>query len=209
MMDRYVTGAVIRRLREGKGMTQEELARRIHVSGKAVSKWETGQGFPDLSLLDPLARALDISVIELMSGEDRRNGNRSANMLKSRFYVCPVCGNVILAAGEAMISCCGITLPPLTPECPDTGHALRVAVSEDEYYVSSDHPMEKDHCLSFLAAVSDQGVHLVKLYPEGAAEARFGIRGVRCLLAYCSRHGLFRLDREAFGTDVTPAPYRT
>ena len=129
MMDRYVTGAVIRRLREGKGMTQEELARRIHVSGKAVSKWETGQGFPDLSLLDPLARALDISVIELMSGEDRRNGNRSANMLKSRFYVCPVCGNVILAAGEAVISCCGITLPPLTPEVPDAGHALRVAVS--------------------------------------------------------------------------------
>ena len=61
-MDRYVTGAVIRRLREKKKITQEELAEMIHVSGKAVSKWETGQGFPDISLLEPLAKALDISV---------------------------------------------------------------------------------------------------------------------------------------------------
>ena len=67
-MDRYVTGAVIRRLRERKKITQEELADMIHVSGKAVSKWETGQGFPDISLLEPLAKALDISVIQLLSG---------------------------------------------------------------------------------------------------------------------------------------------
>ena len=59
-MDRYVTGAAIRDLREAKGMTQEELAARVHVSGKAVSKWETGRGFPDISLLEPLAKALDI-----------------------------------------------------------------------------------------------------------------------------------------------------
>ena len=96
-MDRYVTGAVIRRLREKKKITQEELADMIHVSGKAVSKWETGQGFPDISLLEPLAQALAISVIELLSGEDIRNTNRSSNMAKGRFYVCPVCGNVIIA----------------------------------------------------------------------------------------------------------------
>ncbi|MBQ2677381.1 MAG: helix-turn-helix transcriptional regulator, partial [Firmicutes bacterium] len=53
-MDRYVTGAVIRELREKKKLTQEELAEKIYVSGKAVSKWETGQGFPDISLLEPL-----------------------------------------------------------------------------------------------------------------------------------------------------------
>ena len=192
-MDRYVTGAVIRRLRERKKITQEELADMIHVSGKAVSKWETGQGFPDISLLEPLAKALDISVIELLSGEDITNTNRSFNMAKGRFYVCPVCGNVIAATGETVVSCCGITLPPLEAEPADEEHAIRKEIAEDEFYVSVDHPMTKDHYISFLAAVSDFGVHLVKLYPEGNAEARFKIDRVRKIYAYCNRHGLFRL----------------
>lgn len=192
-MDRYVTGAVIRRLRERKKITQEELADMIHVSGKAVSKWETGQGFPDISLLEPLAKALDISVIELLSGEDITNTNRSFNMAKGRFYVCPVCGNVIAATGETVVSCCGITLPPLEAEPADEEHAIRKEIAEDEFYVSVDHPMTKDHYISFLAAVSDFGVQLVKLYPEGNAEARFKIDRVRKIYAYCNRHGLFRL----------------
>jgi len=192
-MDRYVTGAVIRRLREGKKMTQEELAERIHVTSKAVSKWETGQGFPDISLLEPLAKALDISVIELLSGEDVRNRNRSFNMLKGRFYVCPVCGNVIRATGEALVSCCGITLPPLDAEPADADHLIRAEIVEDEYYVTVDHPMTRDHYISFLAAVSDQGSQFVKLYPEGDAETRFKINCVKRLYAYCNRHGLFQV----------------
>ena len=192
-MDRYVTGAVIRKLRENKKMTQEELAEKIFVSSKAVSKWETGQGFPDVSLLEPLADALDISVIELLSGEDIRNLNRSSNMARAKFYVCPVCGNVIQSTGEAVISCCGITLPPLEPESADGQHMIRKEIAEDEYYVTVDHPMTKDHYISFLAALSDQGIQLVKLYPEGPAETRFKISRVRKLYAYCNRHGLFRL----------------
>ena len=191
-MDRYVTGAVIRKLRENRKMTQEELAARLYVSSKAVSKWETGRGFPDVSLLEPLADALGISVIELLSGEDVRNRNRSSDMLKGKFYVCPVCGNVIRAVGEAVISCCGITLPQLEPEAPDAEHELRVEVVEDEYFVSVDHPMEKDHYISFLAAASDRGMQLVKLYPEENAEARFKIDRVGKLYAYCNRHGLFQ-----------------
>lgn len=192
-MDRYVTGAMIRRLRESKKMTQEELADRIYVSGKAVSKWETGQGFPDISLLEPLAKALDISVIELLSGADIRNRNRASNMLRTRFYVCPVCGNVIRTTGEAVVSCCGITLPPLEPEDADADHGISVETVEDEYYVSLDHPMTKEHHISFLAAVSDQKIQFVKLYPEGNAEARFKINGVKTIYAYCKRHGLFRV----------------
>ena len=192
-MDRYVTGAVIRRLRERKKMTQEELAAKIYVSGKAVSKWETGQGFPDISLLEPLAGALDISVIELLSGEDIRNRNRSFHMLRSVFYVCPVCGNAVLATGEAVISCCGVTLPPAEPEPEDPAHQLHVEVVEDEYYVTLDHPMTKEHYISFLAAASDKEMQFEKLYPEGGSEARFRLRGVRLLYAYCNRHGLFRL----------------
>ena len=191
-MDRYVTGAVIRRLRESKKLTQEELAQRIHVSGKAVSKWETGLGFPDITLLEPLAEALDISVIELLSGEDVRNSNPHSNILRSKFYVCPVCGNVIGSVGEAVISCCGITLPPITPEPADDEHVISAEIVEDEYYVTVNHPMTKEHYISFLAALSDQGIQFVKLYPEGSAEARFKLSRVRTLYAYCNRHGMFR-----------------
>ena len=193
-MDSYITGAVIRRLRESKKMTQEELAERIYVSSKAVSKWETGQGFPDISLLEPLAKALDISVIELLSGEDVRNRNRASNITKVKYYICPVCGNVIQAIGEAVVSCCGITLPPAEPEETDADHCMRVETVEDEYYVTVEHPMERDHHISFLAAVSDQGIQFAKLYPEGNAEARFKINRVKRLYAYCNKHGLFQRD---------------
>lgn len=192
-MDKYVTGAVIRKLRENKNMTQEELAEKVFVSSKAVSKWETGQGFPDVSLIEPLAKALGISVIELLSGEDIKNCNRSSNMLKGRFYVCPVCGNVIHATGEAVVSCCGITLPPLDAEECDDEHRINVETIEDEYYVTVNHPMTKDHYISFLAAVSDQGVQLVKLYPEGPCETRFRKNCIRKIYSYCNHHGLFML----------------
>ena len=169
-MDKYVTGSVIRRLRENKNMTQEELAGKVFVSSKAVSKWETGQGFPDISLIEPLAKALDISVIELL-----------------------FCGNVINTTGEAVISCCGITLPPLEAESCDGEHDITVETIEDEYYVTVSHPMTKEHYISFLAAVSDQGVQFIKLYPEGNAEAVFRINCVSRIYAYCNRHGLFML----------------
>ena len=97
-------------------------------------------------------------MIELLSGEDIQNRNRSSNMLRGKFYVCPVCGNVIRASGEALVSCCGITLPPLEPEEADAEHLIRKEIVEDEYYVTVDHPMTKDHYISFLAAVSDQAV---------------------------------------------------
>ena len=196
-MDNYVTGAVIKRLRENKKMTQEELAQKIFVTSKAVSKWETGKGFPDVGLLESLGKALDVSVIELLSGEDITNLNKACNMAKGKFYVCPVCGNVIQTTGEAVISCCGITLPPLEAEEPNEEHSLNVETVEDEYYVTMNHPMTKEHYVSFIAAISDDGVQLIKLYPEGEVQARFKISRVRKLYAYCNRHGLFEVDRKA------------
>ena len=193
-MDNYVTGALIKKLREAKHLTQEELADKVCVSGKAISKWETGRGFPDIGLLEPLAKALGISVVELLSGTDITNRNRSSDMKKSKFYVCPVCGNVIQSTGEAVISCCGLTLPPLEAETPDEEHAINVEVVEDEYYVTLDHPMTKTHYISFLAAVSDQNVQLVKLYPEGGAETRFKINRTERIYACCNRHGLFAVS---------------
>ncbi|MBR6393037.1 MAG: helix-turn-helix domain-containing protein [Eubacterium sp.] len=190
-MNRYITGAVIRRLREKKKLTQEELANKIYVSSKAVSKWETGAGFPDISLIEPLAEALGISVIELLNGEDIQNTNPSSNMIKSSFYVCPVCGNIIQSVGQAVVSCCGVTLPPLEAEECDCEHRIIIETVEDEYYVHLDHPMSKAHYISFIAAVSDEGVQLIKLYPEGNAEARFKKKRIKHFYAYCNRNGLY------------------
>ena len=203
-MDNYVTGGVIKALREKKKMTQEELAQKIFVTGKAVSKWETGRGFPDIGLLESLGQALGVSVIELLSGQSITNNNKACNMTKGNFYVCPVCGNIIHTKGEAVISCCGITLPALEADAagPSTGsgttnaHSIKVEIIEDEYFVTLDHPMTKDHYISFIAAISDQGIQMVKLYPEGPAQARFKIAGVRKLYACCKLHGLFAVDRK-------------
>ena len=191
-MNAYVTGAAVKRLREEKNMTQAELAQKIGVSSKTVSKWETGKGLPDISLLQPLAQALGISVIELMNGEPIVNRNLSANLLRSRFYVCPVCGNVIHGLGTAVVSCCGITLPPLEAEEPDEDHTVTVEKVEDELFLSLRHPMTKEHYISFLALVTTDRLQLVKLYPEGNAETRLQMRGMGYLYYYCNRHGLFR-----------------
>ena len=191
-MDNYVTGAAIKRLREKKEITQAELADKIGVTAKAVSKWETAKGLPDISLIEPLAAALGTSVTELMSGETVVNGNVSANMLRAKLYVCPVCGNVIHAVGEAAISCCGVNLPPLEAEETDGTHQISVEPVEHEYYVTVDHEMTKEHYISFIAYVTSDRFELVKLYPEGNAEARFARRGHGFIYYYCNRHGLMK-----------------
>ena len=190
-MDQYVTGTMIKTLREKRRLTQSQLAQKLNISDKTVSKWETGKGYPDITLIEPLAQALDISVMELLSGCDITNTNRCGNMLRTKLYVCPVCGNVIHATGEAAIACHGITLPPLEAEEPEEKHTLKIERVEDEYYVSAAHPMEKEHYISFFAALSDNGIQLVKLYPEGEAAARFKRSRVQKLYYYCNRHGLF------------------
>ena len=191
-MDAYVTGATVKALREGRGMTQAELAERIGVSSKTVSKWETGKGLPDISLLQPLAGALGISLIELMNGEHITNRNISANMTRCKFYVCPVCGNVIHAMGSAVVSCCGISLPPLEAEEPGEDHEVTVEAVEDEHFVTVCHPMTKTHFISFVAFVTTDRLQLVKLYPEGDAQTRLQLRGRGHLYYFCNRHGLFR-----------------
>lgn len=188
----YVTGNVIKELREQKHMTQKQLAEQLHVSDKTVSKWEVGRGLPDVELLVELASALGVSVAELLAGEYAVNGNRSGNMKKTVFYVCPVCGNIIQAAGEGAYSCCGIALPPLEPEHCDEEHEIRIEQIDNEYYVSMAHDMTKSHSISFFAYVTSNTVQLLKLYPEQNAEGRFARRGHGYVYAYCNRHGLFR-----------------
>ena len=191
-MNTYVTGNTIKQLREGRGLTQAELAQMIGVSSKTISKWETAKGLPDISLLQPLAQALGISVIELMNGEQITNRNVSANLLRGKFYVCPVCGNAIHSTGSALVSCCGITLPPLEAEEADEEHGITIENVEDEHFITIHHPMTKEHFISFAAFVTCDRIQMVKFYPEGNAETRMQLRGMGQLYYYCNRHGLFR-----------------
>lgn len=191
-MNSYVTGSAIKQLREGRNLTQAELAEKIGVSSKTVSKWETGKGLPDISLLQPLAGALGVSVIELMNGEPIANRNVSANMLRGKFYVCPVCGNVIHAMGNALVSCCGITLPSLEAEEADDDHGVTIENVEDEHYITVQHPMTKGHFISFVAVVTTDRMQMVKFYPEGDAATRLQLRGMGRLYYCCNQHGLYK-----------------
>ena len=193
-MNQYVTGTVIKELREKDKMTQFQLAEKLGVSDKTVSKWETGKGYPDITLLEPIAKVFRISVTELISGSTIHNANVSANMMRSKFYVCPVCGNVIHTMGEAAIHCHGILLTPLEAEPTDERHMIFIERVEDEYYVRIDHSMTKEHFISFVAAASSDDMQMVKLYPEGNAEVRFKLRRVRRIFFYCNRDGLFSIN---------------
>ena len=192
-MNTYITGTTIKALREAKGLTQSQLAEQIGVSDKTVSKWETAKGLPDLSLLEPLGQALGVSVLELLSGQPIVNKNISGNMLRTKFYVCPVCGNILHATGSTLISCCGITLPPLEAEDADDAHRPIIEPVEDEHFVTVPHPMTKQHFISFLAYLTSDRLQLVKLYPEGNAETRLRLRGRGILYLYCNHHGLMKI----------------
>lgn len=191
-MDSYITGITIKYLREKKGITQTQLADMLGVSSKAVSKWETAKGLPDITLIEPLAKVLGVSVMELMSGDTVINKNTSSNVLHSRFYVCPLCNNVIRTTGDAVISCCGITLPPLEAEDCDMDHEIIIQKVEDEHFITVNHSMTKEHYISFIAFLTTDRVQFQKFYPEGNSETRFQLRGRGCLYIFCNKHGLMK-----------------
>lgn len=193
-MNQYVTGAVIKKLREKNNMTQCQLADKLLVSDKTISKWETGKGYPDITLLEPIAEAFSVSITELISGDEIKNTNVSANMMRSLFYVCPVCGNVIHSMGAAAVHCHGVLLKPAQAEQTDENYKIFVERVEDELFVEIEHEMTKTHYISFVAAMSSDRIQIVKLYPEGNASARFSLSGVKKVFFYCNRDGLFSLD---------------
>lgn len=195
-MNQYITGNTIKSLREKQKMTQAELAQLLCVSDKTISKWETGRGYPDICFLEPLAKTLKVSIIELLSGNKITNQNTSVNLKKSCFYTCPICGNVIFSLGDALVSCCGIQLLPLEAELPTDDfldqHKITIQNVEDEFFVTLDHPMTKTHHISWISCVGPDSVEIKKLYPEQNPQARFSHRGYSQFFVYCNNHGLFR-----------------
>lgn len=191
-MNHYITGVMIKQHREKNQLTQTQLGQKIGVSDKTVSKWENAKGLPDISLIEPLSKALGISVAELLAGKSIENENRGGNMLKSKLYVCPICGNVIHGMGENLINCCGIQLPVLDAEEPEEEDEIQIERLGSNYYISVKHAMTKEHYISFIAYVTSGEFHMKKLYPQGNAEAEFMITGHGIIYVYCNRHGLMK-----------------
>lgn len=188
----YVTGATIKKLREKQNLTQRELADKIKVSDKAVSKWETNRGLPDLCIIEDLAKALGVSLSELLTGDLKTNENTAGNMKKMQFYVCPICGNIINSIGDGSFACCGITLPRLEAEEPDLEHKIVIEQIENEYCLTMNHPMNKTHYISFVAYISADSIEMTKLYPEQEMCVRFRRKGRGILYFYCNKHGMFK-----------------
>ena len=189
----YVTGNTIKELREKKKYTQQELAERLKISDKAVSKWETNRGLPDIGIIEDLAKVLGVSIAELLTGDCRENENSAGNMKRTHFYVCPICGNIITSVGCGAVTCCGVLLPEQEPEKVEEGHQLVVETVDNEYSVTMAHPMTKIHYISFIAYVTSDAVEMVKLYPVQDISVRFRKKGHGFLYCYCNRHGMFRM----------------
>lgn len=188
-MDCGKVGALIARLRKERGLTQRQLAERLLVSGKAVSKWECGMGCPDISLLAQLAGELDVELAALLSGQLPSCDTPGGSMKKAKYYVCPTCGGIAFSTSEAELNCCGRKLSPLSAQKPEEG--LTAERVEDEWFITAAHPMEKDHHIAFVAFAQGDRVQLIRQYPEWDLQVRFPARGHGTLLWYCTRHGLF------------------
>lgn len=189
-MDQIRTGSLIRQLRTERGLTQKQLAERINVSDKAVSKWERGNGCPDVSLLTALAEVLDTDIQALLSGSIEKNESEKGDMKKLRFYVCRDCGNIITATSDAAVTCCGSRLSPIEAKKADENHQLKVEDIGGEWYITSDHPMTKEHYISFAAYVSDSSVMMFRQYPEWRVNITIPIYRSGKLVWYCNECGL-------------------
>lgn len=192
-MDLIKTGQLIASLRREQRLTQKQVAERLGVCAKTVSKWETGRGFPDISLLGELACVLKVDPIKLILGELPPIKKEVGNVKKTKFYVCEKCGNLLTDLGGAEIVCCGRNLFSLNSQAADEAHELRIEEIEDDFYITFDHPMTKDHYVAFFAYVRFDRVLTLRLYPEQGSEVRFPrMRGGK-LYWYCNNHGLFEL----------------
>ncbi|OQB12584.1 MAG: transcriptional repressor DicA [Firmicutes bacterium ADurb.Bin193] len=190
-MDHGRIGALILALRKEKGMTQRQIADVMHISDKTVSKWERGLGCPDVSLLGGLSKVLGVDLENMLEGDLKKKDTDGGNMKAIKFYTCGSCNNVITAMSGSTVSCCGRKLSALAVQPEDSDHKISLADIDDEYYVTVDHPMRKDHYLSFAALVCYDRALLIKLYAEQSAAFRLPKMRRGKLYICCSGHGLF------------------
>lgn len=190
-MDNEKIGALIRRLRKEKKMTQLQLALKLHISDKTVSKWERGLGCPDVSLIGQLSGIFEVDIQNLLAGELSPNGVLGGNLKRIKFYVCPNCGNLVYALTDVSITCCGKKMKPITPVKASEEEKLSVQVFENDFFVSSQHEMTREHYISFVALLTSDTIMLKKQYPEWNLQVRIPVFAHGRLIWYCNKHGLF------------------
>lgn len=190
-MDQVKTGMLIRTLRLRHGYTQLGLANAIGVSDKAVSKWERGYGAPDISLLPELSKALAVDMEALLKGDLEEAMKCNDNIKKTRFYICPDCGNLMTSMDDTAIVCCGKKLSSLVPSKVDYAHVLDIERSDGGLFITTSHEMTKDHYISFVAFLTDDTMIVKKLYPEWNLQVRLPFFAHGTLLWFCNRDGLF------------------
>lgn len=192
-MDNVKTGNLIYTLRKERKLTQLQLAELMNISDKTVSKWERGLGCPDVSLLPELSEIFSVNIEELLSGKLNINDYTGGNMKRMKLYICPKCGNLITASEPAAVSCCGKKLFPTEPEKAEESEKLNIEKIENEYFISADHEMTKEHYISFVALLTGDSLIIKKQYPEWNLQTRIpAARGK--LIWYCTKHGLFFQD---------------
>lgn len=188
-MDCVKIGRLIASLRKEKKLTQKNIADALGIQSKTVSKWECGLGCSDLSLWPELSTILGVDMKQMVEGEIPSNRPDSGNIDKVRFYVCSSCGNILVSTGSASIFCCGRKLESVLPG--DTSDIpVMVEEIDMDYFITFDHPMTKDHYLSFAACVKSDRVFLNRLYPEQSPTCRFPVITGGKLYVYCVKHGL-------------------
>ena len=190
-MDLNKNGKLLCDLRKIKGMTQKQVADRLGIVPKTVSKWETGRGFPDVSTVSLLAEILGVSEKTILSGEISQNLEETGNMKRTKFYVCTHCDSIMHGIGNSQIVCCGKQIEPLKSLRADDEHMVNVSKIEDDYFIEFNHEMAKEHYISFVSYVMCDRVLTIKLYPEQNAEVRFPKMYGGKFYFYCNNHGLF------------------
>lgn len=190
-MDNVKVGQLICRLRKEKHFTQLQLANRLNVSDKTVSKWERGLGCPDVSIFPELSKQLDVDLEKLLSGELDENEQLGGNMKKTKFYVCPACGNLITAMADASVSCCGKRLTALEAHKAEEHERLHVEMIEEDYFITATHEMTRNHHIAFVALLTGDSLMVRRQYPEWDLQARIPAFAHGKMLWYCTQHGLF------------------
>lgn len=190
-MDNEKIGKIIRSLRLEKDMTQKDLAEKLNLTVQAVSKWERGWGLPDISLLPALAEILQVDLKEMLEGELNHREFERMNMKETKLYICPNCGNLSLCTGKAAVTCCGRQLDESVPVKADDKEKMTVEKVENDWYISSDHPMTKEDYISFSAFLMNGKIEVYKHYPEWKMELRIPRIGHGTFLWFSEKEGLF------------------
>lgn len=185
------TGHLIKSLRLEKNLTQKELADKMNLSDKTISKWERGLGSPDISLLNELSYHLNTTVENILSGDIITNERKINNMRNSKFYYCPECNNIIVSVKESSIICCSKKIMPLVANKALDNNKLYVEKIENEWFISSNHPMKKDNYIAFVALADGEEIQITQLYPEWDMQLRISGQRHGILFWYSTTEGLF------------------